>query len=47
MLLSFFEELCEDGVPSEDYMRFWLQQPAKEVTEGTGGRRKCLSTSCP
>ena len=32
-LLSLFEELCEDGVPSEDYMRFWLQQPAKEVTD--------------
>ena len=29
-LLPLFEELCEDGVPSTDYMRFWLQQPAEE-----------------
>ena len=31
-LLPLFEELCEDGVPSKDYMRFWLQQPAEEDT---------------
>lgn len=29
-LLPLFEELCEDGIPSADYMRFWLQQPAEE-----------------
>ncbi|MEQ2658537.1 hypothetical protein AAAT68_16965 [Lawsonibacter asaccharolyticus] len=29
-LLPLFEELCEDGIPSTDYMRFWLQQPAEE-----------------
>lgn len=28
-LIIIFEELCEDGVPSEDYMRFWLAQPAE------------------
>lgn len=31
-LLPLFEELCEDGIPSTDYMRFWLQQPAEEGT---------------
>lgn len=31
-LLPLFEELCEDGIPSTDYMRFWLQQPAEEDT---------------
>ena len=31
-LLPLFEELCEDGTPSADYMRFWLQQPAEEDT---------------
>ena len=30
-LLPLFEELCEDGIPSADYMRFWLQRPAKEA----------------
>ena len=29
-LLPLFEELCEDGIPSTDYMRFWLRQPAEE-----------------
>ena len=29
-LLLLFEGLCEDGIPSTDYMRFWLQQPAEE-----------------
>ena len=35
-LLPLFEELCEDGIPSPEYMRFWLKlrfwlkQPAKE-----------------
>ncbi len=29
-LLRIFEELCEDGTPSPEYMRFWLQQPAEE-----------------
>lgn len=31
-LLPLFEELCEDGIPSTDYMRFWLKQPAEEDT---------------
>ena len=31
-LLPLFEELCEDGIPSADYMRFWLQHPAEEDT---------------
>lgn len=31
-LLTLFEELCEDGIPSADYMRFWLQQPVEEDT---------------
>ena len=31
-LLPLFEELCEDGIPSPEYMRFWLQQPYKEDT---------------
>lgn len=26
-LLPMFEELCEDGIPSPEYMRFWLKQP--------------------
>lgn len=29
-LLPLFEELCEDGIPSTDYMRFWLRKPAEE-----------------
>lgn len=29
-LIPMMEELCEDGMPSEEYMRFWLQQPVKE-----------------
>ena len=29
-LLPLFEELCEDGIPSPEYMRFWLKQPYKE-----------------
>lgn len=29
-LLPLFEELCEDGVPSPEYMRFWLRQIAEE-----------------
>lgn len=29
-LIPMIEELCEDGIPSEEYMRFWLQQPAEE-----------------
>lgn len=31
-LLPLFEELCEDGIPSTDYMRFWLKKPAEEDT---------------
>lgn len=30
-LLPMFEELCESGVPSPDYMRWWLKQPAEEA----------------
>ena len=26
-LLPLFEELCEDCIPSVEYMRFWLKQP--------------------
>ena len=26
-LLPLFEALCEDGIPSPEYMRFWLKQP--------------------
>lgn len=29
-LLPMFEELCEDGIPSPEYMRFWLKQKVKE-----------------
>ena len=29
-LLPLFEELCEDGIPSPEYMLFWLKQPYKE-----------------
>lgn len=29
-LLRMFEELCEDGIPSPECMRFWLQQPVEE-----------------
>lgn len=29
-LLPLFEGLCEDGIPSPEYMRFWLKQPYKE-----------------
>lgn len=32
-LLPLFEELCEDGIPSPEYMRFWLKQPAKEGSD--------------
>lgn len=31
-LVAMWEEICEDGVPTDDYMRWWLQQPA-EVKE--------------
>jgi hypothetical protein len=30
-LVPLFEELFEDGVPSPDYMKFWLEQPAEEA----------------
>lgn len=30
-LVSMFEELFEDGIPSRDYMRFWL---GKLVSKG-------------
>lgn len=29
-LLRMFEELCEDGIPSPEYMRLWLQKPIEE-----------------
>lgn len=29
-LLPLFEELCEDGVPGDDYMLWWLKQTYKE-----------------
>lgn len=28
-LLDMFEEICEDGVPSEEWMLHWLKQPAE------------------
>lgn len=32
-LLPMFEELCEDGIPGPDYMKFWLEQPAEEAQD--------------
>ena len=32
-LLDMFEEICEDGVPSKEWMLDWLKQPAKEDVE--------------
>ena len=29
-LLYMFEEICEDGVPGEDWMLMWLQKPVEE-----------------
>lgn len=29
-LLRMFEELCEDGIPSPEYMMLWLQKPIEE-----------------
>ena len=31
-LLPLFEELCEDGIPSTDYMPSWLKQTGEEDT---------------
>ena len=28
-LLDMFEEICEDGVPSKEWMLYWLKQPAE------------------
>lgn len=28
-LLDLFEEICEDGVPSKEWMLKWLKQPAE------------------
>lgn len=28
-LLDMFEEICEDGVPSKEWMMHWLKQPAE------------------
>ena len=28
-LLDCWQEIFEDGVPSEDYFKWWLQQPAE------------------
>jgi hypothetical protein len=28
-LLDWWQEIFEDGVPSEDYFKWWLQQPAE------------------
>lgn len=28
-LIAMWEEIFEDGVPSDDYMRWWLKQPAE------------------
>lgn len=33
-LLPLFEELCEDGIPSPEYMWFWFTRPYKEETDG-------------
>lgn len=32
-LLDMFEEICEDGVPSKEWMMHWLQQPAEGVCD--------------
>lgn len=32
LLLPMFEELCEGGVPSKEYMEDWLSRPAEEDT---------------
>lgn len=29
-LLDWWQEILEDGVPSEDYFKWWLKQPAQE-----------------
>ena len=29
-LLDWWQEIFEDGVPSEDYFDWWLQQPAED-----------------
>lgn len=34
-LVPMFEELFEDGVPSPDYMKFWLEQPAEEALKNS------------
>lgn len=28
-LLDWWQEIFEDGVPSEDYFKWWLKQPAE------------------
>lgn len=33
-LLPLFEELCEDGIPSPEYMRFWLKRPYRRNDDG-------------
>ena len=30
-LLEIFQDLCEDGVPSKEYMQWWLKQPYEEL----------------
>ena len=30
-LLAMVEEICEDGIPSKEWMMMWLQQPAEGV----------------
>jgi len=40
-LIPMIEELCEDGVPSEDYTRWWLSLPPhsedeEEIQHGEG-----------
>lgn len=29
-LLDWWQKIFEDGVPGEDYFKWWLQQPAEE-----------------
>lgn len=33
-LLDWWQEIFEDGVPSEDYFKWWLKQPAE--VDGNG-----------
>ena len=32
-LLDMFEAICEDGVPSKEWMLDWLKRPAEEDAE--------------